>query len=195
MIVINTSSTSAICAHSKRSPPSNDLSASANYIEARIPVGHNPRGLALSPDGSRLYVANRLDDSVTIIDTHTNKAVSTFGLGSTKKISPLRQGEQIFITAKYAFQGQFGCANCHIDATFDALQWDLEPDGFGVDVVDNRLLEDVKERSRTSGTAAIQICRPNAGRARRNTSTVRRVYSDQDLTDLALYVRNIAAAA
>jgi hypothetical protein len=45
----------------------------------------------------------------------------------------------------YAFGHQFGCANCHIDSTFDGLSWDLEPDGFGVDIVDNRMLEEVKD--------------------------------------------------
>ena len=46
-----------------------DLSASANYVVARIPVGHNPRGLALGGDGRRLFVANRLDDTISVIDT------------------------------------------------------------------------------------------------------------------------------
>ena len=36
-----------------------------------------------------------------------------------------------FYTARYSFQGRIGCANCHIDSTFDGLQWDLEPDGLG----------------------------------------------------------------
>ena len=35
----------------------NDLSASANYVSGRIPVGRNPRGMSLSPDGKSLYVA------------------------------------------------------------------------------------------------------------------------------------------
>ena len=48
-----------------------DLSASANYVVARIPVGHDPRGLALSRDGRRLFVANRLDDTISVIDTRT----------------------------------------------------------------------------------------------------------------------------
>jgi hypothetical protein len=51
----------------------NDLSASAHFVAARIPVGRNPKGLALSPDGARLYVANRLDDTVSVIDTATRK--------------------------------------------------------------------------------------------------------------------------
>ena len=35
-------------------PIANDLSASANYVIARIPVGQNPKGLLLSGDGKRL---------------------------------------------------------------------------------------------------------------------------------------------
>ena len=31
-----------------------DLSASANYVTARIAVGHDPRGITLTPDGRRL---------------------------------------------------------------------------------------------------------------------------------------------
>ncbi len=121
----------------------NDLSASANYVVARIPVGRNPKGLLLRGDGKRLYVANRLDDSISVIDTSSDVVVSSIGLGGKQDMTSLRRGERIFYTARFAFQGQFSCANCHIDATFDGLQWDLEPDGFGVDIVDNRSIEDL----------------------------------------------------
>jgi YVTN family beta-propeller protein len=132
-------------AHARQRPFINDLAASANYVEARIAVGRNPRGITLSPDGSLLFVANRMDDTVSVVDTKLNRVVSTIGLGGPTTITPIRRGEQIFNSARYAFQGQFGCANCHIDGTFDGLEWDLEPDGFGVDVVDNRLLEDLRD--------------------------------------------------
>lgn len=127
----------------RRQPFANDLSASADYVTARIPVGHNPRGIALSPDGKRLYVANRLDDTLSVIDTETQKVTSTIDLGGPKGIDALRRGERLFYTADFSFQGQFGCANCHLDATIDGLQWDLEPDGFGKDIVDNRSLENL----------------------------------------------------
>ncbi len=120
-----------------------DLSASANYVVARIPVGRNPRGIKLSPDGTRLYVAARMDDSIDVVDTQTNKLVSTIELGGPETANAIRRGEQIFNTARFSFQGQFSCANCHLDGTFDGLEWDLEPDGFGKDIVDNRLLEDL----------------------------------------------------
>ncbi len=121
-----------------------DLSASANYITARIPVGHNPRGMTISQDGRSLYVANRLEDTIGVIDTHTSRVRETIDLGTHKVVSALRHGEQPFYTARQSFQGQIGCANCHIDSTFDGLTWDLEPDGFGRDIVDNRLIEDLR---------------------------------------------------
>jgi len=128
---------------SRRQPFVNDLSASADYVVARIAVGHNPRGVLLSQDGRRLYVANRLDDNIAVIDTATDKVVSTIDLGGPKNIDALRRGERLFFTGDFAFQGGFGCANCHLDATIDGLQWDLEPDGFGKDIVDNRSLENL----------------------------------------------------
>jgi YVTN family beta-propeller protein len=78
-----------------------DLSASANYVVARIPVGHNPRGLALSRDGRRLFVANRLEDTISVIDTRGNRVASTIKLDGPKTISAqLRHGEQTFYTAR-----------------------------------------------------------------------------------------------
>ena len=127
----------------RRQPFVNDLSASADYVITRVPVGRNPRGLLLSPDGRHLYVANRLDDNITVIDTASNSVAFTIDLGGPKNIDALRRGERLFFTADFAFQGQFGCSNCHLDATIDGLQWDLEPDGFGKDIVDNRSLEDL----------------------------------------------------
>ncbi len=127
----------------RHKPFANDLSASAAYVIHRIPVGRNPRGALLSADGKQLYVANRLDDSISVIDTASDKLVSTIDLGGPKNIDAIRRGERLFFTADFAFQGQFGCSSCHIDATIDGLQWDLEPDGFGKDIVDNRSLEDL----------------------------------------------------
>jgi YVTN family beta-propeller protein len=129
--------------HARRQPFVNDLSASADYVVTRISVGHNPRGVLLSPDGKRLYVANRLDDNIAVIDTTTDKVTSTIDLGGPKNVDALRRGERLFFSGDFAFHGGFGCANCHLDATIDGLQWDLEPDGFGKDIVDNRSLENL----------------------------------------------------
>ncbi|MGE5113390.1 MAG: beta-propeller fold lactonase family protein [Acidobacteriaceae bacterium] len=166
----------------------NDLSASSNYVMARIPVGKNPRGITLSPDGHRLYVANRMDDTIAVIDTAKNQVLSTIELGGPKEVTPIRRGEQIFNTAKFGFQGHFGCANCHIDGTFDGLEWDLEPDGFGKDIVDNKLIEDL------FGTEPFKW---NGGNPNMPTECGPRTekyfyrsqsYNDQELTDLVTFV-------
>jgi YVTN family beta-propeller protein len=45
------------------------------------PVGSNPGGLALSPDGSRLYVANSGNNDVAVIDTRSRRTVGLIPTG------------------------------------------------------------------------------------------------------------------
>ena len=51
-----------------------------NALMTSIPVGSDPHGLAFSPDGSRLFVANRNSDTVSVIDTTTNTVDETIQL-------------------------------------------------------------------------------------------------------------------
>ena len=168
-----------------------DLSASAHYVIAHIPVGKNPRGIALTHDGARLFVANRLDDSISVIDTRTSRVLRTLRLRTPQKVSALRHGEQTFYTAQYSFQGQFGCANCHIDSTFDGLQWDLEPDGFGKDIVDNRLLEDLRGTEPfkwNGGNPSIPVeCGPRTEMYFWRSQQ----YDPLTLADISLYIRHL----
>ena len=46
-----------------------DMALSPEYVTARVPTGRNPRQLALSPDGGKLFIAERLDDSILVIPT------------------------------------------------------------------------------------------------------------------------------
>jgi YVTN family beta-propeller protein len=169
----------------------NDLSASANYVTARISVGRNPRGALLSPDGKRLYVANRLDDNVSVIDTSSERVVSTIDLGGPKTVNALRRGEQMFFTADYAFQGQFGCANCHLDATIDGLQWDLEPDGFGKDIVDNRSLEDLAGTEPFKWNGGNPDMPTECGPRTEKYFYRSQSYNSQELTDVVTYVYSL----
>jgi YVTN family beta-propeller protein len=169
----------------------NDLSASANYVERRISVGRNPRGIALSPDGRLLYVADRMDDSVAVIDTRTEKLIATVALGGAPSPTPLRRGEQVFYSARYAFQGQFSCANCHIDATFDGLQWDLEPDGFGVDPVDNRSIEDLTGTDPFKWNGGNPDLPTECGPRTEKYFYRSQSYNGQELTDLVSFVLSL----
>ncbi len=178
-------------ARSRREPFVNDLSASANYVVARIPVGHNPRGVLLSKDGNRLYVANRLDDNISVIDTTANRVMSTIDLGGPKTINPFRRGERIFYTAGYAFQGQFGCSNCHLDATIDGLQWDLEPDGFGKDIVDNRSLENLAGTEPFKWNGGNPDMPTECGPRTEKYFFRSQSFGDRELTDLVTFVYSL----
>jgi YVTN family beta-propeller protein len=168
-----------------------DLSASSNYVIARIPVGHNPRGLALSADGRKLLVANRLDDTISVIDTNTLRVGSTVELNRQQPVNVLRRGEQTFYSAHYSFQGQIGCASCHIDSTFDGLTWDLEPDGFGIDIVDNRLLEDLRGTEPFKWNGGNPNIPTECGPRTEKYFWRSENYDDLTLSDLTVYVRTM----
>jgi YVTN family beta-propeller protein len=176
---------------SHREPFAEDLSASAHYVLARIPVGRNPRGILLSRDGSRLYVANRLDDTISVIHTKTLRVTQTIRLAGPKAVTALRRGQQTFYSAQYSFQGQFGCANCHIDSTFDGLQWDLEPDGFGRDIVDNRLIEDLRGTEPFKWNGGNPTLAQECGIRTEMYFWRSQNYDDLTLADLVLYLRSL----
>jgi YVTN family beta-propeller protein len=168
-----------------------ELSASGNYVVARIPVGHNPRGLALTADGRKLFVANRLEDTISVIDTRANRVASTIALTGPKAISPVRHGEQTFYTARYSFQGQISCSSCHIDSTFDGVTWDLEPDGFGRDIVDNKMLEGVKDTEPYKWNGGNPNLPTECGPRTEKYFWRAEQYDNRTLADLTVYIRNM----
>jgi YVTN family beta-propeller protein len=120
-----------------------DLSLSAQYILARVPTGRNPRALALSPDGRQLFVAERLDDKVLVLDTATLKPLGRIVLGDGGLEDPVRRGERVFTKAAHTFQRQFSCRSCHPDGHVDGLAYDFDGDGIGDNLLDNRSLQGV----------------------------------------------------
>jgi YVTN family beta-propeller protein len=145
----------------------------------------------LSRDGRRLFVANRLEDTISVIDTRTNRVAATIRLAGPKTISEQRHGEQSFYTARYSFQGQIGCASCHIDSTFDGLTWDLEPDGFGRDIVDNKMLEGVKDTEPYKWNGGNPNIPTECGPRTEKYFWRSENYDNLTLADLAVYIRNL----
>jgi YVTN family beta-propeller protein len=116
----------------------NWLGASSEFVVARIPVKNNPRGITVAPDGATAWVANTLDDSLSVIDLARLEAVARVDLGGPRQRTHIRWGEQLFHSANITFQRQFACATCHPDGHVDGLTYDIEADGIGVSPVDNR---------------------------------------------------------
>ena len=125
----------------------NHLGTSDRFVTKRIPVGSNPRGVVFSPDGRFAYVANALDDSVSVLEAPKFGVVKVLRLGGPEEISEIRRGERLFHTAKAAFGQQFSCRSCHPDGHVNGLTFDIEPDGLGVRPVDNRTLRGILDTS------------------------------------------------
>jgi YVTN family beta-propeller protein len=169
----------------------NDLSAASRYVVARIPVGRNPRNIALSADGTTLWVANRLDDSISIIDTARMAVSGTVPLGAPATLTPQRRGERLFYDSRVSFGHSFGCATCHIDSTFDGLNWDLEPDGFGIDIVDNRALEDIADTSPFKWNGQNPDLQTECGPRTERYFFRSQGFRGDDLEDLVSYIKGI----
>jgi len=169
----------------------NDLSASARYVTARIPVGHNPRTVVLSPDGATLYVANRLDDTISVIDTARAAVTGSISLGAPASLTAERRGERLFYSSYYSWNHQFGCANCHLDSTFDKLSWDLEPDGFGMDILDNRALEEIGDTAPYKWNGSNPDLQTECGPRTERFFFRSQGFRGDDLEDLVHYIKSI----
>lgn len=112
----------------------NDLTALtiAGVIRRAKTGGIGPRGLALAPDGRRLYVANYFSGTIGILDAADGKLLSTVAVGPEPPADAARRGEIYFHDATRCFQNWHSCATCHLDdGRVDGLPWDFMRDGIG----------------------------------------------------------------
>ena len=123
----------------------NHLGMSAEYVVRRIGVGRSPRGMTVSADGRYLYVADGLDDAISVIDVAQQERIRVVELGGPQEITEARNGKRIFHDAQYTFARQFSCHSCHPDGHIDGITYDIEPDGLGMNPVDNRTLRGIND--------------------------------------------------
>ena len=56
----------------------------AGCVISTVPVGSAPVGVTVNPAGTRVYVANAVSETVSVIDTSTNTVIAVIaGFGST----------------------------------------------------------------------------------------------------------------
>ncbi len=124
------------------------LDSARQFVVKRLATGRNPVSVVVSPDSHFAYIANRTDDTLSVIDLQQLKVASTIDLGGPKEITALRRGEQLFYDATFCYQSQLACASCHPHNGFeDGLVWSLETPDLGHDVTENRTLLSIAETS------------------------------------------------
>ena len=99
----------------------NNLGVSSRFIVKRITTGANPKGLALSPDGKLLYVAEQLEDKIGVINTESLETMNPIDLGGPKRITVARRGRRLLNNSGHTFQNQYACYTCHPDTHEDGL--------------------------------------------------------------------------
>lgn len=117
--------------------------ATDGRVLARIEVGpsagaavnsrtkRGPRGLALHAAAQRLYVLNRIANTLSVIETAGDTVLRELPVGSFDPTPTfIREGRGFLYDAKLSGNGTMSCASCHVDAEMDLLAWDLG-DPFG----------------------------------------------------------------
>jgi len=91
-----------------------------------------PRGLALKyasgisgDPGARLYVLNRLDNAVSVINPANNNVLSIFALQRDPTPQYIRSGREFLYGSHHSGNGIVSCASCHVDGRSDFLRWNL----------------------------------------------------------------------
>jgi YVTN family beta-propeller protein len=124
------------------------LDAAHQFVAARLHTGRNPAAAVVSPDGRFAYIANRMDDSVSVVDMRELKISATIDLGGPRVTTAIRNGARLFYDASYCYQGQMACASCHPHGGLsDGLAWSLETPQLGRDDVENRTLLAIADTS------------------------------------------------
>jgi YVTN family beta-propeller protein len=123
----------------------NHLGMSPRFVIKRIKTGPNPKGMAISPDGNLLYVAERYADEVSVLDTRSLEITDHIDLEGPSAETLVRKGGRLFFNAGRTFQDQYSCSTCHPDGSEDGLTYDLT--GTGRDLENTITLRELSNTS------------------------------------------------
>lgn len=169
----------------------NHLGQAIRFVTHSIPVGRSPRGIAVAADGKSAYVANSLDDTLSVIDLDSMRPAGVIDLAGPRTISQTRRGERLFHNASVAFRKQFSCHSCHPDGHVDRITYDIEADGIGISPVDNRTLRGILDTAPFKWEGTNPSLQRQCGARLAVFFTRALPFSRQQLDDLDAYITTI----
>lgn len=94
-------------------------------IRRVVKVGHNPRAVRFTPDGSRFYVFNSLDFDVVGYETDTLQRVADIKVSDNPLGEEKLLGKILFYSALQPMVGRrwISCSSCHPDGDSDGRTW------------------------------------------------------------------------
>lgn len=190
--VISMDSIRSILANSSpemRESFSNDLGISQRFVIKRIPTGANPKGLALSADGKKLYVAEQLDDRIGVIDTESLQKTESINLGGTERITVARHGRRLFNNAGHTFQNQFSCYTCHPDMHEDGLIYNMAGKDMGRNLANTISLHEIGDTAPFKWNGKNQTIYKQDGMRFSTILTRTEQFSFKDLDAIVAYIQ------
>jgi YVTN family beta-propeller protein len=109
------------------------IDPAAAAVIRRVPVGVEPSDLTVSPDGKRVYVANRIENTISAIDTARDEVTGSLALdGSPVSLVAAPDGSWLYV-ALLADIGVIDPATLQVTATIPVelspLRLAVSPDG------------------------------------------------------------------
>ncbi|MER6618025.1 YncE family protein [Streptomyces xantholiticus] len=75
------------------------IDTATNTVIDTINVGATPQGVAITPDGTRAYIADRAMDRVAVVDTATNTLLTTIPVGDgPQEVAVTPDGTRVYVT-------------------------------------------------------------------------------------------------
>ena len=124
------------------------INANTGAVIARIETGpttgaaadprnkRGTRGLALQAANNRLYVLNRISNTISIVSTSSESVLGEIATGTYDPTpATIRVGRGFLYDARLSGNGTQSCASCHIDGDRDDLAWNLGDPGGSMQTV------------------------------------------------------------
>jgi YVTN family beta-propeller protein len=95
-------------------------------LTAHVEVGHNPRGIVLSPDGATAYVNNTLAGTVSVIDTAAYTVTDVITVTDIPLPPVLLNGKRLFHSSddpRVSLAQWISCNTCHFEGEHDGRTW------------------------------------------------------------------------
>ncbi len=99
--------------------------SAAGAVTDRIAVGQGPTGLALDEPRQALYVLNRFDQTIGVVDTNSKTQISQVSIGFNPEPQTVRSGRRFLYDGDLSAHGTVSCASCHLNGHRDGMVWDL----------------------------------------------------------------------
>jgi len=96
---------------------------------AHLTVGSNPRGIVIHPDGSRAYVNNVLDGTVSVVDANTYAVTEVITVTDIPLPPTLLNGKRLYHSSARSDLAQaawISCNTCHVEGEHDGRTWLLQ---------------------------------------------------------------------